>query len=272
MKKIIKNKFGIVQGRLSKAPKNRLQFFPKNNWPDEFQKAKVVGLDFIELFAERKFNKTNPIWTINGCNRIKSLAKLNDLKLITLCDDHVIDKNIHKQYYLKYFDNLLAAAERLGIKSIILPLYEKSNLTNKNYQNFISTLKIILKKCSLKNINIYLESNIDAKIFLDLKKRVIFKNFFFLFDTGNRVKNKNYFKDIPIFNKNIKQVHIKDKNQEMKNVKIGNGLVDFKKVFSYLKKTKFEGNIVFESTREKNPIKTAIRNKKIIFDIISKNT
>ena len=75
MKKIIKNKFGIVQGRLSKAPKNRLQFFPKNNWPDEFQKAKVVGLDFIELFAERKFNKTNPIWTINGCNRIKSLAK-----------------------------------------------------------------------------------------------------------------------------------------------------------------------------------------------------
>ncbi len=270
MRASINNKFGIVQGRLSLAPKNRLQFFPKKNWFKEFEKAKMVGLDFIELFAERKFNKSNPIWSDKGRNQIKKLVKLNNLKLITICDDHVIDKNIHKKSYLKYFNNLLYVTNRLGIKSIILPLYEKSNLTNENYIKFINILKIILKNSHKRNINILLESNISAETFLFLKKKVKYKNLYFLFDTGNRVKNENYFEDILILNKNIKQVHIKDKNKEMKNVKIGKGLVNFKKIFAYLKKIKFQGNIVFESTREKDPVKTAIKNKKIIFDIVRK--
>tara|TARA_Y100001958_G_scaffold157069_1_gene151257 strand:- start:1945 stop:2763 length:819 start_codon:yes stop_codon:yes gene_type:complete len=270
MRASINNKFGIVQGRLSLAPKNRLQFFPKKNWFKEFEKAKMVGLDFIELFAERKFNKSNPIWSDKGRNQIKKLVKLNNLKLITICDDHVIDKNIHKKSYLKYFNNLLYVTNRLGIKSIILPLYEKSNLTNENCIKFINILKIILKNSHKRNINILLESNISAETFLFLKKKVKYKNLYFLFDTGNRVKNENYFEDILILNKNIKQVHIKDKNKEMKNVKIGKGLVNFKKIFAYLKKIKFQGNIVFESTREKDPVKTAIKNKKIIFDIVRK--
>ena len=272
MRKSISNKFGIVQGRLSAAPKNRLQYFPKKNWFKEFEKAKMVGFDFIELFAERKFNNSNPIWSDKGRNQIKKLVKLNDLKLITICDDHVIEENIHKKSYLKYFKNLLDAAHKLGIKSIILPLYEKSNLTNENYKKFVNILKNILKNCYSKKINILIESNISAKIFLDLKKKIKYKNLYFLFDTGNRVKNENYFEDILTLNKNIKQVHIKDKNQEMKNVKLRKGLVNFKKIFSYLKKIKFRGNIVFESTREKDPVRTAIKNKKIIFDIVRKYT
>ena len=35
----MKNLVGIVQGRLSVSPKNRLQFFPKN-WREEFKAAK----------------------------------------------------------------------------------------------------------------------------------------------------------------------------------------------------------------------------------------
>ena len=76
----------------------------------------MVGLDFIELFAERKFNNSNPIWSDKGRNQIKKLVKLNDLKLITICDDHVIEENIHKKSYLKYFKNLLDAAHKLGNK------------------------------------------------------------------------------------------------------------------------------------------------------------
>ena len=37
----MKNLIGIVQGRLSVSPKNRLQFFPKN-WREEFFSAKKL--------------------------------------------------------------------------------------------------------------------------------------------------------------------------------------------------------------------------------------
>ena len=54
----MKNLVGIVQGRLSHSPKDRLQFFPKD-WSQEFKIASHIGYDFIEFFTERRFNK-NP--------------------------------------------------------------------------------------------------------------------------------------------------------------------------------------------------------------------
>ena len=60
-----KIKIGIVQGRLSESPINRLQFFPKD-YEAEFPIAKKIGFDYIEFFSERKFNKNNPIWNKEG--------------------------------------------------------------------------------------------------------------------------------------------------------------------------------------------------------------
>ena len=65
---------GIVQGRLSKSPKNRLQYFPKN-WQNEFNVASKLNFNFIEFFSERKFNKNNPVWSSKGIRDYKNLAK-----------------------------------------------------------------------------------------------------------------------------------------------------------------------------------------------------
>ena len=56
------NRIGIVQGRLTKSPKNRLQHFPKK-WEKEFMIAKKLNFNFIEFFSELKMNKDNPIWS-----------------------------------------------------------------------------------------------------------------------------------------------------------------------------------------------------------------
>ena len=66
----MKNLIGIVQGRLSISPKNRLQFFPKN-WRKEFELANRVGFDFIEFFTERKKNKSNPVWDVKKLDEYK---------------------------------------------------------------------------------------------------------------------------------------------------------------------------------------------------------
>ena len=64
------NKFGIIQGRLTKSPKGILQYFPKNKWKNEFKDAKKLGFNFIEIFADRTFNPLNPIWNDKGLNQI----------------------------------------------------------------------------------------------------------------------------------------------------------------------------------------------------------
>ena len=47
-------KIGIMQGRLS-APKNdRIQFFPKNNWQNEFELCSEIGFSCIEWVVDDK--------------------------------------------------------------------------------------------------------------------------------------------------------------------------------------------------------------------------
>ena len=72
-------RFGMVQGRLTQSPPGCLQWFPNDNWKDEFMIASDLGIDYIELIAETQYNQNNPIWTNDGINRIKQLVNDNNL-------------------------------------------------------------------------------------------------------------------------------------------------------------------------------------------------
>ena len=87
---------GIVQGRVSESPKDRLQFFPKN-WKSEFKKVEKLNYDFIEFFTERKLNKKNPVWSKTGINDYIYLAKKHNLKIFNFCDDFIISNSIKKK-------------------------------------------------------------------------------------------------------------------------------------------------------------------------------
>ena len=65
-----KLKFGIVQGRLTQSPKGVIQCFPKD-WEKEFSKAAKLGLDNIELIADREYNEENPLWSFKGVEKLK---------------------------------------------------------------------------------------------------------------------------------------------------------------------------------------------------------
>jgi len=246
---------GVVQGRLLKSPKNRLQFFPKN-WEDEFNKAKKIGFDFIEFFSERKFNKNNPIWDIKKIEKYIKLSKENKLKIVNFCDDYIISHSINKKTTQKYLKNLIKNLKVLKVKNLILPLYGKSFLHENNCLDFVATFKNLLTYTD--NLNLLIESNISPEKFFFLKKKINSCRFKFLFDTGNRINlERDLYKDMEILLNNIGHIHIKDKNINNQNVQLGTGLVDFKKVFFILKKRKYNKSFTFETTRGKNPIKMA---------------
>ena len=258
----MKNLVGIVQGRLSVSPKNRLQFFPKN-WREEFKAAKKTNYDFIEFFSERKFNKNNPIWNLITLKEYSKLSKENNLKVLNFCDDYIISNSIRNKKTQNYLLRLLKNLSKLNIKNFILPMYGKSNLTDKNYFEYVDVLKMILKKS--KKIQILIESNISPDEFQIFKKMINSKKLLFLFDTGNRINLKrNLYNDFEKMYNNIGHIHIKDKNKKKQNVKITTGLVDFNKFFKIIKKKKYNKNFTFETTRGSNPIETAKNNIKFL--------
>lgn len=255
---------GIVQGRLSKAPKKILQKFPKN-WSDEFNHARKIGYDYIEFFSERNLNNKNPVWSKSLLNEYKILAKKKKLKIYSFVDDFIINNNFTQKKIYNYYKKLINNLHFLKIKILILPFYEKSKITKKNYIKFIPNLKKICRYSNIKNIKVLMESNISPELFFLIKKNTKLKNLHFVFDTGNRINLKrNFYNDLLTFSNEIKHIHIKDKNSKIENVILGTGKVNFLKFFKLLKKINYSGNFTIESTRSDDPLVTANKNLKYL--------
>ena len=67
-------KYGIMQGRLTFPKDNRIQFFPKDEWTEEFGSAAQIGFDCIEWLYDLHDANINPIVTDGGIETIKSLS------------------------------------------------------------------------------------------------------------------------------------------------------------------------------------------------------
>ena len=266
------NLIGIVQGRLLKSPKNRLQFFPKKKWREEFIIAKETGYDFIEFFSERILNKNNPIWNKENIKEYKKLSKINKLKILNFCDDYIISNDLTLKYYNNYFIELISKCNLLGIKNLILPLYGKSNLDNKNIDKFIPILKKLSTYSKNFKIKLLIETNLEEQYLKYLFYKVGNNYLKLLYDTGNRITNpNNSYEDIIKLSKYIEHVHIKDKTYKNKNVIIGRGDVDFDIIFEKLKDIKYKKNFTFETNKGVNPIKTSLNNIKFIEKMIRKH-
>ena len=258
---------GTVQGRLTPAPKNRLQFFPKN-WRFEFAKARDAKIDYIEFFSERKLNNKNPIWSDDLIKEYLDLAQKNNLKIYSFVDDYIISNSLFLKRTQIYVKNLIQQISKLKVKYLILPLYGKSRINSKNLKKFILPLKSLILFAKKRKVKILVESNFSFTFYKQLLKQLNFADLKIVFDTGNRINLKsNIYSDLLLFNRYVKHIHIKDKDNNNKNVKLTNGKVDFKQISKILKKIKYSGNFTIESTRGRSPVKRLTEYKKYLNSI-----
>ena len=57
---------GIMQGRLTESKGRGIQFFPFEEWKEEFKKAQKIELDEIEWIFDYYNYQDNPLWTKEG--------------------------------------------------------------------------------------------------------------------------------------------------------------------------------------------------------------
>tara|TARA_B100001093_G_scaffold508970_1_gene572141 strand:+ start:5797 stop:6615 length:819 start_codon:yes stop_codon:yes gene_type:complete len=253
-----KNKFGIIQGRLTES--KELQCFPESNWENEFFEASNIGFSFIELLTERKFNKNNPVWNKSGQALIKTLSKENNLEIYSLCTDYIIDNNVldsKSSHSLKHIEKFLDSAIELDCSVLIFPFLEESNITKSNMLDFVPLIRDMADHLNGTEIIIVIESLLEAKDLRNLLEKINLDNIKCVFDTGNRINlTNNLSSEINILGDLIHHVHIKDKDKEGNNVILGTGMVNFNDAFKSFNKIDYKGPYVFETTRGKDPLIT----------------
>ena len=261
-----KLEFGIVQGRLIESPPGLIQYFPKDNWEDEFSIASSLSIENIELIADREYNSNNPIWTDEGINKLINLSLKNHVNIHTVCNDHIINYSlINNDDILNQNLRLIEISKKLNCNKYILPFFEESELNMSNYKEFIKPLRIIAEACQKANLILCIETILNGKELLVLLKEINHNNIKVVFDTGNRIAfGHNLFDDIIMLDNKIEHVHIKDKNSNNENVLLGTGLVNFLDVFKALKKINYKKSYTFETNRGNNPINTCKYNMNVV--------
>ncbi len=252
-------KLGMVQGRLIQSPPGHLQWFPQEEWESEFYIASSIGIENIELIAERSHNDKNPIWSDEGVKKLLHLSQRTGVQTHTLCNDHIVDYSlIDNPAVLEQNIKLIERGKALGCNKYLLPFFEHSELNMENYESYIKPLSIIADKCREAGMSVCIETVLNGQELIFVMDKINNSNIKAVFDTGNRVAfGHNLHDDILLLGDRIEHVHIKDKNKDNENVVLGTGLVNFTSVFTALKKIGFNKSYTFETNRGNNAIRTA---------------
>lgn len=254
--------FGIMQGRLIQAPPGELQWFPGNNWLDEFPLASSLGFKFIEMFAEQDHNDANPLWNDSGLIAIKNSVSENGLEIYSLCNNYIVSHGLlGGRDAMEQTVRLIGQAGHLGVKILVLPFFESSAISNSNFQDYIPLIREIADEAAKLDITLCLETELEGRDFLDFLDRISHQQVAAVYDTGNRVAfGGDPAADIRLLGNRIQHVHIKDKNKNADNVLLGTGLVNFHEVFSALSDIDYDRAYTFETTRGKEPVRTGTHN------------
>ena len=257
-----KLEFGIVQGRLIESPPGLIQYFPKDNWEDEFSIASSLSIENIELIADREYNSNNPIWTDDGIQKLIDLSSKKSVNINTVCNDHIINYSlINNNDILNQNLRLIEISKKLNCNKYILPFFEESELNMSNYKEFIKPLRIIAEACQKANLILCIETILNGKELLVLLNEINHINVKVVFDTGNRIAfGHDLYQDIILLNNHIEHIHIKDKNINNENVLLGLGLVNFLQVFKALNNINYNKSYTFETVRGSSPTNTCKHN------------
>ena len=88
----MKNKLGIMLGRLSPPINNSIQAFPVNSWKHEFKKAEEIGFEKIEWIFD---TQVNPMMDDSGIKEIKKYTDKFSIEINSVCADFFMEQPIH---------------------------------------------------------------------------------------------------------------------------------------------------------------------------------
>jgi L-ribulose-5-phosphate 3-epimerase len=259
----MKNKIGVMQGRLVSKYQGRYQAFPIGMWQDEFRIAKECDLNLIEFILDFNDASENPLLKLGGVDEIIDVIKNTGVSVQTICADYFMDAPLHSndnkvaEESLKVLEGLLVAAKTLKVTDIVIPCVDKSSLKTKEAVNrFVKQLEKIIPKIESDGVNLSLETDLAPKAFIQLLNRLGSNNISVNYDIGNSAAlGYDSDEELEAYGNRITDIHIKDRVLGGGPVILGEGNANFDKFFRKLKEFDYQGPFIMQAYRDDEGVK-----------------
>lgn len=255
----MKHNMGIMQGRLT-MPKGRgIQFFPFDNWENEFYTAQELHLDEIEFIFDYEEYEKNPLWTVEGIEKIRELSQKTGIKINAVCFDYFMRRPFYK--YTKdlsdevmrenthILSKVLDGMKQLGITLIEIPLVDNSSLqSDSEKEMFREWLIPIVQQHDWCKFG--LETDLNPKGFVKYLESINLPQVGANYDSGNSSGlGYDLYEEVTTLKDYIFNIHIKDRVFQGTTVQLGTGSADFDALFKGLKEIGYQHNFILQAAR-----------------------
>lgn len=244
----------ILQGRLSPDTDNRYQFFPKENWQEEFRIASQLGFDGIEWLIDPKNWQTNPIFDARY-DEVANVEKETGIPVTSICADWFMevciwegDAKEHQNNIKKLFPQIAATRHKV----LLIPLLETHPIHEEAIQDkVVGVLKPLASELEDKGICIAFETELPAASLLSFLRKFESNAFGVYYDTGNCTSyGFDCPTDIRMLGDAIKGIQLKDRKIGIfKPLPLGQGDADFRGILEALTEIDWKGTLVMQAWR-----------------------
>jgi len=244
-----------MQGRLSNPINGKIQSFPFNNWEKEFEVAQEIGYGCIEWVIDSSGIDKNPLFDHAKHKIINKLIKKYSISIPAVCHDLLMDLPLFSSDndISRLSQNILLKTmeicESIGINFIELPCVGNSSIKDDSSTNkLVEILSGLDNKAKQYGIHFILETDLNPEDNVKLMKKMNGISVGLNFDMGNSAYwgfDTDY--ELPLIGEWIKNVHVKDCTPKDYTLPLGNGNVDFTKVFRHLKNQNYDGLFILQA-------------------------
>lgn len=248
-------KIGILQGRLTPSRGRGIQFFPDDNWEQEFRDARELGLRAIELLVRPKGLREHPLMTEAGRARLRELSGETGIAI----------PSIHGYYAPEdaYADDLLdivRATAELGATVVLVSFFHEKKLGEQSDVTWKRAHELLAPAASAAQdlgVSLGIEAELPAQTLLGFVAEAVTPEAFGVYyDLGNQFACGFPVADeIRELGGDIVGVHVKDRlpntdpNAESRTVPLGEGCADFRNAFAALRDIGYSRHLIIQGAR-----------------------
>lgn len=258
-------RIGVMQGRLSPRPENRLQAFPHETWPEEFAHAKRLGFSYLEWIYEAERAEENPITSAAGRAAIRACAAASGTPVGSVCADYFMIHRLaggsaeQRTRHAESLSELVRWTRELGATRILLPLLETSAVdTPEQKREVTDSIRRVCPALEAYGIVLGLELEIPGPEYAALIRGIGHDRVRAYYDTGNSTaQGLDIATDILPLLPLLEAVHLKDRVVGGTSRPFGRGAANFSGLFGVLERAGYAGDFLTQHYFDSDPLAAA---------------
>ncbi len=246
---------GVLQGRLTPSNGRGIQFFPDENWEQEFYIARDIGLSCIEPLVRPTNLRTHPLMTPEGRARLQELSRETGVSIPSV-HGYTPKGDTYEQDLV----DIVRATKEIGAEVILISFFKEGRISSTPDETWERAHRLVApgaREAVALGVKLGIETELPAATVLDfISKAETPEAFGVYYDLGNQFAcGFPVVEELLLLASKVVGVHIKDRlpntdpAHESSSVPIGEGNADFPGAFRALRDIGYSRPLIFQGAR-----------------------